>query len=169
MNAGGSASPLPACAGGTKLGGTKAGASGTLAANGTGAGSSIRNASGSITGSATATSSTDVAGAADAPEFQRIPRERGTDRPVRVDRSLDLAANIEIADFVDRGANFAQVRLAHHFVDMGLELGGHPPRLLDPACHGADRDRHILRPDRDQRDHGNQCKFRPGEIKHGDS
>ena len=50
-----------------------------------------------------------------------------------------------------------QVRLAHHLIDMGLEFRRHAPGLLDHVGDGPDGDRHVLRPDQDQGDGGDQA------------
>ena len=98
--------------------------------------------------------------------FQGIGRKGAAQRTVGVHRALHGAFQIEIADLVDAVADILQVRVAHHLIDVRLELAGHPARLLDHLRDGLDRHREVFRPDEDHRDHDNQRYFRPGEIEH---
>jgi len=98
-------------------------------------------------------------------------REKGAplDTPATDDRFLYLTANIEIANVVDRAADVAEIRLAHHLIDVRLEFRRHSAGLPYPASDRADGHRHVLWPNQDHRHDGDQAKLRPGEIKHGDS
>ena len=76
---------------------------------------------------------------------------------VRIDVALDLATEVEIADGADLLAHLAEVGLAHHIIDVGLEFRRHAPGLLDDVGDAADGDRHVLRPDQDQGDGGDKA------------
>jgi len=53
---------------------------------------------------------------------------------------------------VDLLLEVGQLRLAHRFMELVLELGGHAAQLAHPLPKRAQHPRQLLRPDRDQRD-----------------
>ena len=86
---------------------------------------------------------------------QRV-RQRLADAAVVVDRAEDLVLDVHAPEVVELVADLAEVRLADHLVDMGLELAGHPARLLDHLGDGLDGDRQVLGPDEHERHHADQ-------------
>ena len=97
---------------------------------------------------------------------ERIRVERVTQRVIGIDRLFHRAAEVEVADFVQRVLDVLQVGIAHHLVDMGLEFAGHAARLLHKAADGAQCHRQVLWADDDQRHGGDDGDFRPREVEH---
>ena len=165
MKGGGSIDAVAAWSGwgGTRLG-TKAGARGVSGSGGVGSGSGSGWSSVGVWASASS-----VGRLIDRwiGRLERIVGEGATDRAVGIDMLFQQAGNVEIADIGEGFFDIAEVGLADHLVDVGLEFRGHPAGFFDHAGYRADGGGHVLWPDRDQCDGSYQEDFRPGEIEHG--
>src|SRR5262249_14876774 len=87
---------------------------------------------------------------------------------------FDLADGIEIRialrlarHLVDLLLEVGHLRLAHRFLKLVLELGGHAAQLAHPLPERAQHGRQLLRPDRDQRDDADEQELAPTDLEHG--
>ena len=71
-----------------------------------------------------------------------------------------------LADLIDLLLELGQLGLAHRFLKLSLELGGHPAHLADPLPGSAQHRRQLLRPDHDERDDADDDKLSPVELQH---
>jgi hypothetical protein len=88
---------------------------------------------------------------------------------ILLQRRHDVAACHAGGGFLDLVEAFFEVGhfgLAHRFLELALEFGGHPARLAHPLPDHAQHARQLFRANGDQRDNRDDDEFTPPDVEH---
>src|SRR5579864_4871153 len=86
-----------------------------------------------------------------------------------VERGHDVAAGKagrRLLDLIKALLEVGHFSLAHRFLELALEFGGHLARLGDPLPDHAEHAGQLLGADRNQRDHGDDEVLTPSDVEH---